>query len=193
MGLQSAVEGIVFHKCSPCSLCIKCSWCLLGLNFDNWNYNVIKPKILLFFATLYLPVIYGTLLNCESSRLLFTGQVFLFQNPITFSCCNNLLVIYGTGQNWIIFPCCYIALSCKYDCLPNSHSIPWLLYFAGHTHGGQMFPLMLGAYLLNPFYAGLYRHGDQAHVYVSMGTRFWGFPVRFGTSSEISHITLVST
>ncbi|XP_052231791.1 transmembrane protein with metallophosphoesterase domain-like isoform X1 [Dreissena polymorpha] len=67
------------------------------------------------------------------------------------------------------------------------------LVLSGHTHGGQMFPLMLGAYLLNPFYAGLYRHGDQAHVYVSMGTRFWGFPVRFGTSSEISHITLVST
>lgn len=60
----------------------------------------------------------------------------------------------------------------------------------GHTHGGQFPPVVFGAYLFNPFYAGLYRYGDNSHVYVSMGTVYWGFPVRIMTMQEITSITL---
>ena len=65
-----------------------------------------------------------------------------------------------------------------------------LLFCLGHTHGGQIFPITIGAYLFNPYYAGLYKHGENSHVYVSMGTVYWGFPMRLGTSSEISVIRL---
>ena len=55
-----------------------------------------------------------------------------------------------------------------------------------------MFPITVGAYLANPFYAGLYKHGDS-YIYVTMGTYYWGFPVRVMTQHEITKITLHST
>ncbi|RUS70652.1 hypothetical protein EGW08_021589 [Elysia chlorotica] len=65
------------------------------------------------------------------------------------------------------------------------------LVLSGHTHGGQIFPMIVGAYLLNPFYLGLYKYGqDGSHVYVCEGTQYWGIPMRIGTSTEITHITL---
>nr|XP_011422305.2 transmembrane protein with metallophosphoesterase domain [Crassostrea gigas] len=64
------------------------------------------------------------------------------------------------------------------------------LVLSGHTHGGQFPPVVFGAYLFNPFYAGLYPYGDNSHVYVSMGTVYWGFPVRIMTMQEITSITL---
>ncbi|XP_061197484.1 transmembrane protein with metallophosphoesterase domain-like [Saccostrea echinata] len=72
--------------------------------------------------------------------------------------------------------------------LQSDHHIDLVL--SGHTHGGQFPPVVFGAYLFNPFYAGLYRYGDNSHVYVSMGTVYWGFPVRIMTTQEITFITL---
>lgn len=60
----------------------------------------------------------------------------------------------------------------------------------GHTHGGQFFPMIIMAYFVNPFYAGLYRYGESSHVYVSQGTQYWGIPMRLGTTMEITCITL---
>lgn len=60
----------------------------------------------------------------------------------------------------------------------------------GHTHGGQMFPLIIGAYLINPYYAGLYDVGKTSHIYVSQGTLYWGIPMRTFTNKEITVITL---
>ncbi|XP_060073407.1 transmembrane protein with metallophosphoesterase domain-like [Ylistrum balloti] len=70
----------------------------------------------------------------------------------------------------------------------SEHRIDVVL--SGHTHGGQMFPLVIGAYLANPYYVGLYPHGPNSHVYVSQGTNFWGIPMRTFTSREIAVITL---
>ena len=63
--------------------------------------------------------------------------------------------------------------------------------FAGHTHGGQMFPFSIPIYLTNPFYAGLY-HYKSGQVYVTSGTVFWGFPLRTFSESEITYIVLHS-
>ncbi len=63
------------------------------------------------------------------------------------------------------------------------------LQLAGHTHGGQMFPMTLLIHLAYPFIAGLYRRGDF-QIYVSEGTGYWGPPMRLGTKAEITHITL---
>ncbi|OWF35077.1 transmembrane protein with metallophosphoesterase domain-like [Mizuhopecten yessoensis] len=70
----------------------------------------------------------------------------------------------------------------------SEHRIDLIL--SGHTHGGQMFPLVIGAYLTNPYYVGLYPHGQHSHIYVSQGTNFWGIPMRTFTSKEIAVITL---
>ncbi|XP_046367031.2 transmembrane protein with metallophosphoesterase domain-like [Haliotis rufescens] len=61
---------------------------------------------------------------------------------------------------------------------------------SGHTHGGQIFPVMIGSYFLHPFFYGLYRYGESSHVYVSMGTQYFGIPVRIGTTMEVTRIIL---
>uniref|UniRef100_A0ABI7WC54 Beta-galactosidase n=1 Tax=Felis catus TaxID=9685 RepID=A0ABI7WC54_FELCA len=40
------------------------------------------------------------------------------------------------------------------------------LILSGHTHAGQIFPLNVAAYLLNPFFAGLYQVAQTTFVYV---------------------------
>jgi hypothetical protein len=66
------------------------------------------------------------------------------------------------------------------------------LQLSGHTHAGQFFPWTLAVRLVHaPHVAGLSREG-RMWVYVSAGTGSWGPPVRFGTSPEITLITLAS-
>ncbi len=64
------------------------------------------------------------------------------------------------------------------------------LFLAGHTHGGQMFPLTIINNYLFEFNRGLYeKYGMQ--VYVSCGTGTFGPPMRFGTTSEIAVLNLL--
>jgi predicted MPP superfamily phosphohydrolase len=64
------------------------------------------------------------------------------------------------------------------------------LQISGHTHGGQYFPVNVVAYLVQPFFRGLYRH-QSMWIYVSSGTGFWGPPLRAGVPAEITVIRLV--
>lgn len=61
----------------------------------------------------------------------------------------------------------------------------------GHTHGGQFFPWNWLAAIGQPYIKGLHRH-NGTWVYVSMGTGYWGPPVRLGTRSEITLFTLTA-
>jgi len=64
---------------------------------------------------------------------------------------------------------------------------------SGHTHGGQIWPFNYVVRLWQPYVKGLHRHHDTAtQIYVSSGTGFWGPPMRFGTTAEITDITLRS-
>jgi predicted MPP superfamily phosphohydrolase len=65
------------------------------------------------------------------------------------------------------------------------------LVLSGHTHGGQIWPFSYLVKLQQPFLKGLHRVGDT-QVYVSQGTGLWGPPMRLGSSSEITRITLTS-
>ena len=65
------------------------------------------------------------------------------------------------------------------------------LILSGHTHGGQFFPMHIPIYLYNyPFFAGLYKE-RETYVYVSSGTYFYGVPLRIGSTSELTILTLV--
>ncbi|XP_077160707.1 transmembrane protein with metallophosphoesterase domain [Paroedura picta] len=64
------------------------------------------------------------------------------------------------------------------------------LVLSGHTHGGQIFPLNIVAYFMNPFFVGLYKVGQSTSVYVSPGTMYYGIPMRLGSRAEITEIIL---
>lgn len=67
------------------------------------------------------------------------------------------------------------------------------LILSGHTHAGQIFPLNVLAYLLNPFFVGLYRVTPDTFVYVSPGTGHYGIPMRLGSRAEITEFILRQT
>ncbi len=66
------------------------------------------------------------------------------------------------------------------------------LFLAGHTHGGQFFPLTLINDRLFEYNRGLY-HRDRMAVYVSCGSGTFGLPLRIGTDSEVTLLHLKPT
>ncbi|MCJ8737311.1 hypothetical protein PDJAM_G00022470 [Pangasius djambal] len=66
------------------------------------------------------------------------------------------------------------------------------LVLSGHTHAGQLFPLTLLAFLVNPYFCGLYRISEHTTIYVTPGTVYYGIPMRIGSRAEITQITLKS-
>jgi predicted MPP superfamily phosphohydrolase len=65
------------------------------------------------------------------------------------------------------------------------------LMLAGHTHGGQMFPLNLLMAIFDGPVEGLHKDNNSI-LYVSNGTGWWGPPMRLGSRNEITVINLVS-
>ena len=63
------------------------------------------------------------------------------------------------------------------------------LQLSGHTHGGQFFPWNFVVGSFHPFHRGL-NAWQKGWVYVSRGTGYWGPPMRIGTESEITLLTL---
>lgn len=63
------------------------------------------------------------------------------------------------------------------------------LYLAGHTHAGQLFPIIYIAELLFKYNKGLH-HFDGTKLFVSRGAGTFGPPMRVGTSSEITVLAL---
>lgn len=63
------------------------------------------------------------------------------------------------------------------------------LFLAGHTHGGQFFPLTLINDRIFEYNRGLY-HRDGMEVYVSCGSGTFGIPLRIGTDSEVALLHL---
>ena len=63
------------------------------------------------------------------------------------------------------------------------------LYLAGHTHGGQLFPVTLINDVMFGYNRGRYHVGEM-QIYVSEGSGTFAMPMRLGTHSEITLHTL---
>ncbi|KPL15314.1 MAG: hypothetical protein AMS23_03275 [Bacteroides sp. SM1_62] len=63
------------------------------------------------------------------------------------------------------------------------------LYLAGHTHGGQLFPVNYIAKLMFPYHKGLHDF-NGTKIYVTQGAGTFGPPLRVGTKSEIAVVVL---
>ncbi|EHB06091.1 Transmembrane protein with metallophosphoesterase domain [Heterocephalus glaber] len=61
------------------------------------------------------------------------------------------------------------------------------LILSGHTHSGHLFPWNVAAYLLNPFFVGLYQVVQAIFVYVSPGTAYYGIPMQLGSGDHRAH------
>jgi predicted MPP superfamily phosphohydrolase len=66
------------------------------------------------------------------------------------------------------------------------------LQLSGHTHAGQFFPFSLLVRFVHRYYRGLNRH-ESMWVYVNRATGYWGPPLRFANSAEITKLILKST
>ena len=65
------------------------------------------------------------------------------------------------------------------------------LFLAGHTHGGQVFPLGFLAYLTNACFSGLYSDKTNSHyVYVSEGVNNAVVPMRICSSRVFPLLTI---
>ena len=71
----------------------------------------------------------------------------------------------------------------------KEHNI--FLLLAGHTHGGQIFPLNVAAYFTNKCFKGLYSdQGKNHHVYVSEGVNNAVVPMRVCSRRIFALITI---
>ena len=68
--------------------------------------------------------------------------------------------------------------------------LPVDLQLSGHTHGGQIWPFGYLVPLQQRFIAGLHRVFGRTWLYISRGTGYWGPPMRVGSPSEITVITI---
>lgn len=66
------------------------------------------------------------------------------------------------------------------------------LQLSGHTHGGQFFPWNIMVSYGQKYFKGLYSVGGTT-LYVNQGTGFWAIPMRLGSYSEITVITIKTT
>ena len=63
------------------------------------------------------------------------------------------------------------------------------LQLSGHTHGGQLYPIIYISRMIYPRIPGLHQIGESK-MYVSRGAGTWGPPMRLGSPPEIVQITL---
>lgn len=61
------------------------------------------------------------------------------------------------------------------------------LQLSGHTHGGQMWPFYGLVRLQTRYVSGHYQSGES-QLYVSLGTGYWGPPMRVGAPAEITEL-----
>ena len=74
--------------------------------------------------------------------------------------------------------------------LRDLNEIGIFLMLAGHTHGGQIFPFNIFAWLFNTYFSGLYNYNNKSYVFVSTGYGTALVPMRFLSSKMIGLISI---
>ena len=74
--------------------------------------------------------------------------------------------------------------------LKDLNEIGIFLMLSGHTHGGQIFPFNIFAWLGNLYFSGLYNYKNNKYVFVSSGSATALVPMRFMSSKMIGLITI---
>ncbi len=69
-------------------------------------------------------------------------------------------------------------------CLKKRPPVGIGLQLSGHTHGGQLFPVIYISKMIYPRTPGLHKIGD-IYLYVSWGIGTWGPPMRFKAPPEL--------
>ena len=64
------------------------------------------------------------------------------------------------------------------------------LVLSGHTHAGQVLPIMFLVYVYNPYFVGLYEPHPGVYVYVNPGSLYYIMPYRHFFRPEITLFTL---
>jgi predicted MPP superfamily phosphohydrolase len=64
------------------------------------------------------------------------------------------------------------------------------LQLSGHTHGGQFYPFRFLVKLHYGSQSENWSHQEDCGLYVTQGTGYYGVPMRLGTQSEITFISL---
>jgi hypothetical protein len=82
-----------------------------------------------------------------------------------------------------------ILLSHRPDPAIKASKLGYDLQLSGHTHGGQFFPWTLLVRFIHRHHLGLFQEGSLK-VYVSGGTGSWGPLLRFGSSAELTLLTV---
>ena len=72
--------------------------------------------------------------------------------------------------------------------LKDLNEVGIYLMLAGHTHGGQIFPFTILAWLGNKYFTGLYNNDNKNYIFVSSGYGTALCPMRFFTKKMIGII-----
>ena len=74
--------------------------------------------------------------------------------------------------------------------LKDLNEVGIYLMLAGHTHGGQIFPFTILAWLGNKYFTGLYNNDNKNYIFVSSGYGTALCPMRFFTKKMIGIIEI---
>lgn len=79
----------------------------------------------------------------------------------------------GCNTDHVVVLLAYQRLAAK-QALQNQSDITLVLF--GRTHGGQIFPLNICVYFMNPFFVGLYKVGKNTLVLSAQGQCYMEYP-----------------
>lgn len=126
------------------------------------------------------------LIEHEGSRLLVAGVPDFSGDHISSGHISNPSKIPINDKNTNV----KILLAHQPKSIYQANEAGFDIQLSGHTHAGQCFPWNLVAKWTNGYLEGLHKH-DKTWIYVSAGTGYWGPPLRFGTTQEITLIQLI--
>ena len=163
------------------------------------------------FSQIKIPIYYVT--GNHESYTFFEEALQIIHNSSLIHICNESIVFDNKlniiGMDWN--PNFDLIKSKLFSLIPKNnypniflHHVPIFkakdlfqynifLFLAGHTHGGQLFPMNIVQGIVAPSFKGLYNYCDNNYVYVASGVGTSGPPIRTMSRALVGLITLEGT